>query len=99
MHGSSRRRVTESFAHTDGGASSIDGVTRQRRLRLALGFNVGLVALQAVVGFKAHSVGLLADAGHNLTDSHCDPRTPNAASVITAAPSSPRKPTPQPFWW
>lgn len=41
---------------------------RERRLRLALGANVAVVALQVVVGIAASSLGLLADAGHNLTD-------------------------------
>jgi cobalt-zinc-cadmium efflux system protein len=37
-------------------------------LRLALGLNLGIVASQVVAGLAAHSIGLLADAGHNLTD-------------------------------
>jgi cobalt-zinc-cadmium efflux system protein len=43
-------------------------VTRDRRLLLALGLNVVLVAAQVVFGIVAHSLGLLSDAGHNLTD-------------------------------
>jgi cobalt-zinc-cadmium efflux system protein len=43
-------------------------VTRQRGLRIALGLNVGLVALQVGFGIAAGSLGLIADAGHNLTD-------------------------------
>ncbi len=38
------------------------------RLTIALLLNIGIVAAQAVAGFGAHSVGLLADAGHNLVD-------------------------------
>jgi cobalt-zinc-cadmium efflux system protein len=38
------------------------------RLRLALGINVALVIGQVIFGLTAHSVGLLADAGHNLSD-------------------------------
>ncbi|HWC38694.1 MAG TPA: cation diffusion facilitator family transporter [Acidimicrobiales bacterium] len=38
------------------------------RLTIALLLNFGIVAAQAVAGFRAHSVGLLADAGHNLVD-------------------------------
>lgn len=41
---------------------------RSRRLSLALGLNVVIVAVQVVFGIAAHSLGLLADAGHNLTD-------------------------------
>jgi cobalt-zinc-cadmium efflux system protein len=43
-------------------------VDRTTRLRVALGINVALVVGQVIVGFTAHSVGLLADAGHNLSD-------------------------------
>jgi len=43
-------------------------VSRSRRLAIALGLNLGLVAAQVVFGLIAHSLGLLADAGHNLTD-------------------------------
>jgi len=43
-------------------------VTRSRRLGIALGINVALVAAQVVFGLLAHSLGLLADAGHNLSD-------------------------------
>ena len=41
---------------------------RERRLRLVLVLNLSMVAVQVVAGFVAHSVGLLSDAGHNLTD-------------------------------
>jgi len=43
-------------------------MTRDRRLSLALGLNVVLVIAQVVFGLAAHSLGLLSDAGHNLTD-------------------------------
>ena len=42
--------------------------TRTRRLLIVLGLNLALVAGQVVAGIVAHSVGLLSDAGHNLTD-------------------------------
>ncbi|HXX91276.1 MAG TPA: cation diffusion facilitator family transporter [Acidimicrobiales bacterium] len=54
--------------------STIDGSTierttrRSRRLALTLGLNVALALTQLVAGLAAHSIGLLADAGHNLTD-------------------------------
>ena len=35
---------------------------------MVLGVNLALVVVQVVVGVAVHSVGLLADAGHNLTD-------------------------------
>jgi cobalt-zinc-cadmium efflux system protein len=41
---------------------------RSKRLRLAWGLNAALVGAQVGFGLRAHSVGLLADAGHNLTD-------------------------------
>lgn len=41
---------------------------RARRLRTALGLNLVVVVTQVVVGVVAHSIGLLSDAGHNLTD-------------------------------
>jgi len=43
-------------------------VTRERRLQWALLLNLAIVVLQAVFGVVAHSLGLLADAGHNLAD-------------------------------
>jgi len=43
-------------------------VRRERRLVLAFGLNALIVAVQVVFGLVAHSVGLLADAAHNLVD-------------------------------
>jgi cobalt-zinc-cadmium efflux system protein len=43
-------------------------MNRTRRLTLSLALNVVLVAVQIVYGLAAHSTGLLADAGHNVTD-------------------------------
>ncbi|MCU1454916.1 MAG: cation diffusion facilitator family transporter [Acidimicrobiales bacterium] len=42
--------------------------SRATRLKLALVLNVVIVVAQLVAGVIAHSLGLLADAGHNLTD-------------------------------
>ena len=42
--------------------------SRTRRLVIVLGLNVALAAAQLVGGVVAHSVGLLSDAGHNVTD-------------------------------
>jgi cobalt-zinc-cadmium efflux system protein len=41
---------------------------RERRLMIALALNVLIVVAQVIFGFIGHSLGLLADAGHNLTD-------------------------------
>lgn len=41
---------------------------RERRLAIALGLNVVIVVAQIVFGLVARSLGLIADAGHNLTD-------------------------------
>jgi cobalt-zinc-cadmium efflux system protein len=43
-------------------------MSRSRRLRLALGLNAALVMAQVGFGVGARSIGLIADAGHNLTD-------------------------------
>jgi cobalt-zinc-cadmium efflux system protein len=43
-------------------------MTREARLRTALAINVVIVAVQVGFGIVAHSLGVLADAGHNLTD-------------------------------
>jgi len=43
-------------------------MTRSQRLWIAFGLNLALVAGQVVFGLAANSLGLLADAGHNLTD-------------------------------
>ena len=43
-------------------------MTRSRRLAVALWLNVALVGAQVAFGLVAHSLGLLADAGHNLSD-------------------------------
>jgi cobalt-zinc-cadmium efflux system protein len=41
---------------------------RQRRLMMAIALNVAVVVAQVIWGVLAHSLGLLADAGHNLAD-------------------------------
>ncbi len=43
-------------------------MTRTTRLVIALAINAVLVVAQVVAGVIAHSTGLVADAGHNLTD-------------------------------
>jgi cobalt-zinc-cadmium efflux system protein len=41
---------------------------RERRLWIAVGLNVVIVAAQVTFGIRSDSLGLLSDAGHNLTD-------------------------------
>jgi cobalt-zinc-cadmium efflux system protein len=41
---------------------------RSSRLTVVLAINLLVVAAQAIAGLSAHSLGLVADAGHNLTD-------------------------------
>ncbi|HUY63034.1 MAG TPA: cation diffusion facilitator family transporter [Acidimicrobiales bacterium] len=41
---------------------------RTRRLTMAVALNVALAVVQVVSGLLAHSVALLSDAGHNVTD-------------------------------
>lgn len=43
-------------------------MSRSRRLAITLVLNVVLVVGQVVFGIAAHSLGLLSDAGHNLSD-------------------------------
>lgn len=50
------------------GAAAPGRPVRPVRLAAALTANAALVAAQVVAGVVAHSSGLLADAGHNLTD-------------------------------
>jgi cobalt-zinc-cadmium efflux system protein len=59
--------VTHGFP-AEGSTATPATARRERRLRVALGLNVAIVALQVVFGIAASSVGLLADAGHNLAD-------------------------------
>lgn len=39
-----------------------------RRLLFAIALNVAIVGIEAIGGWRAHSVGLLSDAAHNATD-------------------------------
>lgn len=45
-----------------------DAASTGFRLRLALGFTVLFVVVEAVAGYLSHSLGLLSDAGHNVAD-------------------------------
>ncbi|MFN8040447.1 MAG: cation diffusion facilitator family transporter [Acidimicrobiales bacterium] len=54
--------------HGPGATGAGSGTSRDARLLIAIGLNVGIVVLQLVAGAVAGSVGLMADAAHNLTD-------------------------------
>lgn len=54
--------------HGPGVSGGGSGTSRDVRLLVAIGLNVGIVVLQLVAGAVAGSVGLMADAAHNLTD-------------------------------
>ncbi|TML12325.1 MAG: cation transporter, partial [Actinobacteria bacterium] len=48
--------------------SPFERYSRERRLAMVIILNVAIVVAQAVTGVIAGSLGLLADAGHNLAD-------------------------------
>jgi len=60
---------------------------RGRRLTIVIVANLAVVVAQVIGGVAAHSVGLLADAGHNLTD------VAAAALALVAVRLSRRAPT------
>ena len=67
---------------------------REDRLRIALGLNLAIVVAQVVAGFAAGSLGLLADAGHNLADIAA------VALSFVAVRLAKRRPTPsRSFGW
>ncbi|MEI7617296.1 MAG: cation diffusion facilitator family transporter [Actinomycetota bacterium] len=43
-------------------------MSQAKRLKIAVALNVVIIAMQISFGIRAHSLGLLADAGHNFTD-------------------------------
>ncbi len=43
-------------------------VSRIKRLVVVIALNVAIIVVQVVFGLRAHSLGLIADAGHNLAD-------------------------------
>jgi cobalt-zinc-cadmium efflux system protein len=54
--------------HAHGHAHPVTAETNTRRLLVALGLIVALMAGEIVTGILAHSLALLSDAGHMLTD-------------------------------
>ncbi len=70
LRGIPRRHALSTGERDNGGVSHDHGGPgeTERRLRLALGANVVIVVGQVVAGLAAHSLALVADAAHNLTD-------------------------------
>ncbi len=60
--------MTAEHSHTGTTFATARSAVRERRLRIAIGLNVVIVVAQIVFGFAAGSLGLISDAGHNLTD-------------------------------
>jgi cobalt-zinc-cadmium efflux system protein len=65
-------------------------LTRAQRLGVVLGLNIVIVGVQVVVGLVAHSLGLLADAGHNLADVFAIVASLAAVSWAQRAPTAQR---------
>jgi len=74
----------------DESGSVVVAARRVRRLRLAIGLNLVVVVVQVGAGLAAHSLGLLADAGHNLTDVAAVALSLVAVRLTTRAPTSER---------
>ena len=55
-------------AHTHGHSHSHGGATRSGAFAWGMGLNVAFIAAEVIFGVRAHSLALLADAGHNLGD-------------------------------
>ena len=54
--------------HLDERLTAAGSQKREQKLRVVMWLNIAIVAAQVVFGIVAHSLGLIADAGHNLTD-------------------------------
>jgi cobalt-zinc-cadmium efflux system protein len=54
--------------HSHGHHHALPADGKSRAFAIAVSLNLGIVVLQSVYGFIAHSTALLADAGHNLSD-------------------------------
>ena len=48
--------------------ASTNSMTRDKRLVISVLLNIVIVVVQVIFGLRAHSLGLVADAAHNLTD-------------------------------
>src|SRR5262245_22935461 len=60
------QRLEDGTAHAHGHPVSADA--DRQRLALGLGLLVAFIACEVVAGIVAHSLALLSDAGHMLTD-------------------------------
>ena len=49
-------------------AGHVHGATQGTKLFLSLGMTTAFVGIEAFYGYRAHSLALLSDAGHNLSD-------------------------------
>lgn len=77
------------FAY-DGGMPEDVSAQRARRLGIALGLNLVIVVAQGIFGIVAGSIGLLSDAGHNLTDVAALGLSLVAVQVARRAPTAAR---------
>src|SRR5690348_10884957 len=59
---------THGHDHHGGHSHAVSADADRRYLTIALGLIVGFMACEVVVGIVAHSLALLSDAGHMLTD-------------------------------
>ena len=76
------------------GPAPFERLSRERRLTIVIVLNLAIVAAQVVTGIIARSLGLLADAGHNLADVGA------VALSLWAVRLSHRRPTPsRSFGW
>jgi cobalt-zinc-cadmium efflux system protein len=60
--------MAHDHGHAHGHAHTVAGDADERRLAIALVLIVGFMAVEVVVGLLAHSLALLSDAAHILTD-------------------------------
>lgn len=67
-------------------AHSIDGGSLNTAFKLGIALNVGFVVVEAVFGFMYDSMGLLSDAGHNLSDVFALVLSMVAFHLMTKAP-------------
>jgi cobalt-zinc-cadmium efflux system protein len=66
-HGHDKGHAHAGHSHGPGGHSH-GPLTFDRAFAIGISLNIAFVIIEAVAGLMAHSVALLADAGHNLAD-------------------------------
>ena len=68
-HGAGHSHAGHAHAgHAHGALGHVHASSFGRAFIVAIGLNALIVAAEAVAGLAGHSVALLADAGHNLSD-------------------------------